>query len=281
MSEQRGDQNGGSPIQVLLKVARTQKFYWFLGHVSELAFFVLNALISLYSRSVKYYRLALLAVIFTYGIVVKEIHFRRQGLAAIRKRDVRVGLIRDENVQYLLIAVVFYVTSPITGGVSGGLYPFSIYSIFHVLTYFQSTLLPSSPVSPHVRQQLDASITNFTTSFSQRALYIAANAEFFWLSSFVLFIPFALFYLLRSPLYTITNAFVFVSVIAFLKVRYETNQYFKVIVSLWDMRINQFLLSGKLPPLLNELYNIRIKGLIHKITDPIQLPALTSSKKTT
>lgn len=83
----------------------------------------------------------------------------------------------------------------------------------------------------------------------------------------------------RIPLFVVVNTSVFAAVVVFLKLRYISNRYTQEIVSQWDMKINQVLLSGKLPSSLSEYYNIRLKGLIQKLTDPIQLPAVASVKK--
>lgn len=237
----------------------------------------------IFSRSAKYYNCALVAVLFTYGIVIKQIHFKNSGIFGIgkvaRDRELRARLVRDDNVQYFLLALVFLLSSGTIGGVAGGLYSFTIFSIFHVLTYFQTNLLGSMPLNKLQQQNWNAKINHFTSTYNQQALLMAANAEFLLLSGFLFTIPLMFVQIFRIPLFVVVNTSVFAAVVVFLKLRYISNRYTQEIVSQWDMKINQVLLSGKLPSSLSEYYNIRLKGLIQKLTDPIQLPVVASVKK--
>lgn len=283
MSEKQNKVQAKSFGQTIATLALSKQFYWFVGHVLEIIFFILNMISSFFSRSAKYYNCALVAVLFTYGIVIKQIHFKNSGIFGIgkvaRDRELRARLVRDDNVQYFLLALVFLLSSGTIGGVAGGLYSFTIFSIFHVLTYFQTNLLGSMPLNKLQQQNWNAKINHFTSTYNQQALLMAANAEFLLLSGFVFTIPLMFVQIFRIPLFVVVNTSVFAAVVVFLKLRYISNRYTQEIVSQWDMKINQVLLSGKLPSSLSEYYNIRLKGLIQKLTDPIQLPAVASSKK--
>lgn len=267
------------------RLVRTQQFYWFLGHVAGIVFFTLNALSAFYSRSVKYYKGCLLAELITYGIVIRQIHFKKSGVAGLanvaKDKQLRIKLVRDDNVQYFTLALIFYFSSGVIGGVSGGLYSFVIFSVFHTLTYFQTNLLGSMPMSISAQQELNTRINHFTSTYNQQALMIAANAEFLLLSGFVFTVPFMFVQVFRAPIFVLVNTFVFASVVAFLKLRYISNQYTQSIISLWDLKINQILLSGKLPQSFSQFYNVRFKLWLHTLTDPIQLPQLSSAKKST
>lgn len=283
MSEESNKVQVKSMGQTIATLALSQQFYWFVGHVLEIIFFIFNMIISFFSRSAKYYNCALVTVLFTYGIVIKQIHFKNSGIIGITKiasdKDLRARLVRDDNVQYFLLALVFLLSSGAIGGVAGGLYSFTIFSIFHVLTYFQANLLGSLPLNKLQQQKVNGRINHFTTTYNQQALLMAANAEFLLLSGFIFTIPLMFVQIFRIPVFVIVNTFVFVSIVVFLKLRYISNRYTQEIISLWDMKINQILLSGKLPPSLGELYNIKFKGLVQRLTDPIKLPAITSTKK--
>lgn len=284
MAEKNNKVQAKSLGQTVATLARSQQFYWFVGHLLGIFFFILNMISSLFSKSNTYYNCALIAEIFTYGIVIKQIHFKNSGITGITKiasdRELRARLVRDDNVQYILIALVFLFSSGTIGGVAGGLYSFTIFSVFHVLSYFQTNLLGSLPLNKLQQQNLNNRINHFTTTYNQQALLMAANAEFLLLSGFILSIPLAVVQLFRIPYFVIVNTSVFACIVVFLKLRYISNRYTQEIVSLWDMKINQFLLSGRLPPSFSELYNIKFKSLVLTLTDPIQLPAITSTKKT-
>ena len=47
-----------TPLQQLVTLAKTQQFYWFLGHVFAVLFFILSTLTGFWNRhsSLKYYR---------------------------------------------------------------------------------------------------------------------------------------------------------------------------------------------------------------------------------
>ncbi|CUM56419.1 uncharacterized protein AC631_04445 [Debaryomyces fabryi] len=280
MAEKQNKVQTKSFGQTIATLALSKQFYWFVGHALEIIFFILNMISSFFSRTAKFYNCALVAVLFTYGIVIKQIHFKKTGLGqVVRDRDLRARMIRDDNVQYFLLALVFLLSSGTIGGVAGGLYSFTIFSVFHVLTYFQTNLLGSMPFNKVQQENLNAKINHFTTTYNQQALLMAANAEFLLLSGFIFTIPLMFVQIFRIPLFVIVNTSVFAAIVVFLKLRYISNRYTQEIVSQWDMKINQVLLSGKLPASLNEYYNIRLKGLIQKLTDPIQLPAIASTKK--
>mmetsp|Transcript_1749 Transcript_1749/g.1744 ORF Transcript_1749/g.1744 Transcript_1749/m.1744 type:complete len:286 (+) Transcript_1749:953-1810(+) len=283
MTEKQNKLQAKSLGQTIATLALSKQFYWFVGHVLEITFFILNMISSFFSRSAKFYNCALVAVLFTYGIVIKQIHFKKTGILGlgqvVRDRDLRARMIRDDNVQYFLLALVFLLSSGTIGGVAGGLYSFTIFSVFHVLTYFQTNLLASMPFNKEQQQNLNARINHFTTTYNQQALLMAANAEFLLLSGFIFTVPLMFVQIFRMPLFVIVNTSVFAAIVVFLKLRYISNRYTQEIVSQWDMKINQVLLSGKLPASLNEYYNIRLKGLIQKFTDPIQLPTIASTKK--
>lgn len=283
MAEKQNKLQARSLGQTIATLALSKQFYWFVGHVLEITFFILNMISSFFSRSAKFYNCALIAVLFTYGIVIKQIHFKKTGILGlgqvVRDRDLRARMIRDDNVQYFLLALVFLLSSGAIGGVAGGLYSFTIFSVFHVLTYFQANLLASMPFNKEQQQKLNARINHFTTTYNQQALLMAANAEFLLLSGFIFTVPLMFVQIFRMPFFVIVNTSVFAAIVVFLKLRYISNKYTQEIVSQWDMKINQVLLSGKLPASLNEYYNIRLKGLIQKFTDPIQLPAIASTKK--
>jgi len=81
------------------------------------------------------YHTAFASALVTYGIVVyKGYRARvRQG-----KPTGPAALIQDENVQYLLMALVWIFSRQIPLA----LLPFVVYSVFHVATYFRSNILP-------------------------------------------------------------------------------------------------------------------------------------------
>ncbi len=261
--------------QTIAALLQTQQFYWFLGHVSVLVSFVLHSVTAFFSRSTFYYKFTLLSVLFTYTIVLRQLHFRT--LSALRSPNLRAGLLKDENFHYFMLALVFFVTHPVTGPLSGLIYSFTIFSLFHSLTYFQNSLLSSLPISLSAQQTLNTRINNFTTQYNEPALMIASNSELLLLTTFVFSLPFTPVYLFKAPLYAITNLFVFGVVIVFLKLRYDLNKYTQLVINSWDLRITQFLFSPQAAMIPNSVrngYQIQFKTLLHRYLGPISVPNL-------
>ncbi|PNS16984.1 hypothetical protein CAC42_4948 [Sphaceloma murrayae] len=146
---------GASTQERLMTLAYNLQFAWFAGHVTlllstlryVLSYITFNSL-SRWSRFS--YRTAFVAAITTYGIVVyKSTKARLRGGRGIGGP---LAIIGDENVQYLLMALVWLVSYQVPLAI----FPFAVYSVFHVATYTRSNLLPalypapanSTPASP-------------------------------------------------------------------------------------------------------------------------------------
>lgn len=71
--------------QQILRLAKTQQFYWFLGHVFAIIFFSFYQVLLIFSatKSLKYYKFTLLSILVTYVIVIKQIYLRKGSLANI------------------------------------------------------------------------------------------------------------------------------------------------------------------------------------------------------
>lgn len=259
--------------QQLTKLATSQQFYWYLGHVFALLFTVFSAITGLIYRkqsSLKYYRFALLSIITTYLIVLKQVYFKNTGL-----KNVTVArLLRDENVQYIILAAIFLVSSFISGDqVPAGLYSYSIFAVFHVLTYFQNQLLPVLVPSLTTQQKLSSRIGAIINKFNQPALYVAAAVE----SSLIvttglelILLPFAILLRWRSFGYAISKIIVFVSVVVFNKLRYDNSQFTKAIVNEMDKNQAGFVTRLNNPKVTLLYNNLRAKAIY--FLQLIQLP---------
>lgn len=257
------------PMQQLIILAKTQQFYWFLGHVFAILFFLLSTITGFWNprSSLTYYRFSLASIIVTYIIVIKQLHFRKSVVISTR-------LLRDENVQYLILAISFFIASFKLGIIGGSLYSFAIFALFHVLNYFQNHLLPI--VLPHslvAQQRVNSIINGFTQTYNQPALIAASNAEIMllFLSAFNL-IPTVLYTLLIK--WDIVSTFlrfaVFGIVLAFNKFRYDANQYTKAVIDQFDARAIE-LLSTRFPAYLPQYKQLK-QIVIGKYISRIQLP---------
>jgi hypothetical protein len=126
----------------LLALAQTLQFAWFSGHlVLILCIFRYSfsyITFNYYSGWARFtYRLSFLSAALTYGIVVYKTWRARQKVGA--KNPGALGLLADENVQYLVMALIWLLAPqyPLA------LLPYGIYSIFHVATYTRSNVIPT------------------------------------------------------------------------------------------------------------------------------------------
>ncbi|KAF2154246.1 hypothetical protein K461DRAFT_285675 [Myriangium duriaei CBS 260.36] len=138
---------GASLQQRLLQLAQTLQFAWFAGHVTlllcttryVLSYITFNAA----SKWARFsYRTAFVAAGVTYGIVVYK-SFRARARAG-KSQGSPLAIIADENVQYLAMALVWLFAHQVPLAV----FPFAVYSLFHVATYTRSNLLPAISPAP-------------------------------------------------------------------------------------------------------------------------------------
>ncbi|KAK6465480.1 hypothetical protein DFJ63DRAFT_316696 [Scheffersomyces coipomensis] len=269
-----------SPVVQLKKLAGTQQFYWFLGHVLGILFFVLNFITSFFSTrlALRYYRFTLLSIFVTYIIVIKQIFFRNNKLEikSVTK------FLNDDNVQYFGLAIILYLSSFKIGITSGALYSFVIFSVFHVLTYFQNNLLKVSVSNVRTQQYLNSIINQFTSDYNERALFLAASSEVVLsLMSLFQLIPTILINLLFKweIIFVFVKLITILAIVVFTKLRFDSNKYTKAVIQEYDQRANQYLIRI---PQLNQLYNGWLKGeFIPKYVQPIKVPVYKEvSKKT-
>lgn len=266
---------GKSLVPTLTTLAKTLQFYWFIGHLLSISFFIGNMFYSFFnkSKSLNQYRLSLFFVIITYSIVIKQIHFKTNRIQDINKKVLNIQFFKDENVQYLSLAIVLLLTSFKIGAISGGLYSFTIFSLFHVLSYFQNYILNSLPISISNQQLINSRINFFTSNYNKQALTFASNSEIFLPIGFLFRLPFLLFKIFRDPLYVIIDLFTFAFVIVFVKLRFNDNPYTQSIVNELDMKIKTIVNHPKLSGYpLSAIYEQNFKPTLTKYIGPIQIP---------
>ncbi|KAK7743260.1 Transmembrane nucleoporin [Cytospora paraplurivora] len=134
------------------------------------------------------YRLAFVAAALTYGIVVYKTLRARARAGLKLTPQVAVTLVGDENVQYLLLALVWLFSPqyPIA------LLPYFVYSVFHFATYTRSTVIPtfapatqtvppagaSSSATPHVTSHpLADTIGTFVKEYYDSSMSVVSGLE--------------------------------------------------------------------------------------------------------
>ncbi|EGV63608.1 hypothetical protein CANTEDRAFT_114576 [Yamadazyma tenuis ATCC 10573] len=222
----------------LTSLCRTQQFYWFLGHLLTVVLFISNLAESIFSSNLKYYRMCLFSVIVTYVIVIKQIHFKNR--TTIKNFTV-AKFLKDENAQYFILSVWFYLVSYKIGKVSGALYSFVIYSIFHILSYFQSNILAYLSIGIQQEQKINNLIKRFVSQFNQYALMMAANSEIFIVISLALYSPLLMLRIFSQLPYIVIHFATLAIMIGFLKLRYTNSTFTRQILTQYDMKIQQVL----------------------------------------
>ncbi|KAI0899936.1 hypothetical protein F4806DRAFT_271397 [Annulohypoxylon nitens] len=230
----------------LAALIQTLQFAWFSGHV------VLLLCIFRYSISViafSYntgsarftYRTAFVSAALTYGIVVYKTWRARQKVGA--KNLGLIGLLSDENVQYLCLALVWLLSPQY----SLAMLPFGIYSVFHVATYTRNNVIPTvqpnkapAGASPGTKSAnpIAEVIGNFVKQYYDASMSIVSSLEI--LIWFRLFLS-AIFFQRRSwiliAIYTI-----------FLRTRFAQSSHVQDSFRALELRLDSLVGAQSTPP---------------------------------
>lgn len=263
-----------SLIRSIPLLLSTLQFYWYIGHVLSLFNFVGYLFYSFLStgKSTSYYRYTLFFELISYGIVIMQVHSNSKSFNRSR-------FLRDENVQYFLLALTLWASSFKIGAISGALYSYAIYSFFHSMTYFQANILERIPISLQSQAAINARITYITSNFNQQALFIASTGEVMLFPYFLMAVPNLVFKLFRDPVYVAVQLFTFLALVVFVKLRYNEIQYTQAAVQQLDLRISAVFANPMIPPQISALYNVAFKQFILRYLGPIRISPATSVKK--
>lgn len=253
-----------TPIQIMALVvalARTQQFWWFILHVLSVLFYVVYQLLSIFglaALALAYYRYCLVMEITNYFIVLVQ-----QKL----KRGVK-QLIANTNFHYFTLAAVFYLESLIIGPVNDVLFPYMIFLVFHIISYFQRHLIDFIGTLPQ-QQQLSSRVGAWLEENQPRGQIMAATAEFYFVLTLlnpIVVKPIA-FANLMAGRWQVALAYLlfFAAVVVFLKLRWNVSPYMKQVVSKYDAEIG--LSVQRFPRLANLYYKVR--DTVVKVLAPI------------
>lgn len=280
------------PQQSLLahvrQLARTAQFYWFLSHVFAIVFMLLATTMSIFKGGlnpsvVRYYQLSITSIIVTYLIVIRQT-YKSRPITFIFSQLFK--LIGDDNVQYLILAVVLRVfSSRVYGPVNvTTLQPFTIFALFHSLTYFQTQLLPFFAfVAPVTKQRIASGIQTFVKKYNETFLFVASNMEFMTTVTYCIQVigmvisarVFRSSYFLQN----IKSIVLACSYVIFSKIRYDQTRYMRTLINSYDLKINQFVYNSRfVPPFIKNLV-AQIRALIIYSVHRIHLPVAQQEAK--
>lgn len=248
--------------QRLAQLAQTLQFAWFGGHVflllATLRYSLSYITFNTASRWAAFsYRVAFISATLTYGIVVyKAFRARaRQG-----KQGGVVALATDENVQYLIMALVWLFSRQIPLAVL----PFAVYSVFHVVTYIRSPLLavlqpPQQPTQPGAKPQasgLSDSIGQFVKQYYDASMTLVAILEIaLW------------FRILGSALLFQTGTWILLVVYTvFFRARYAQSSFVQGAITQLTARIDAQLANQSTPPAARQAWGT-FKNVIKQASD--------------
>ncbi|MCJ1313920.1 hypothetical protein MMC25_007600 [Agyrium rufum] len=258
--------------QRLMHLAQTLQFGWFMGHLTllfcTLRYGLSYITFNYYSRWARYsYRTAFIAAAATYGIVVYKAYMAR---ARTGQKQSPLALIGDENVQYMLMALVwlFFYQVPLA------LLPFAVYSVFHVATYTRANLIPTitppqpgasasatggKPVAPKASPLADT-IGRFVKKYYDTSMLLVASLEIgLW------------FRVLLSGLSFARGSWILlIAYSAFVRARYSQSSFVQGVVRKVGDSGDAVVANQSVPPVARQAW-FTVKGLTKQLGDVTDL----------
>ncbi|KAK0637146.1 hypothetical protein B0T17DRAFT_480408 [Bombardia bombarda] len=266
---------GDLPLaQRVQRLVQTLQFAWFVGHLSLIICITRYAFawirMNYYGGMAQFcYRVSFLSAAVTYGIVVYKT-FRARQKNGIKQPGGALAYLSDENIQYLLMAIVWLVMPqyPLA------MLPYGIYSIFHVATYTRANLVPtfippqkiaaSAGASPGAKPQytqhpLSDAIGSFVKKYYDASMSIVSGLE---ILLWIRLLLGAIFFQRRSwillAIYTV-----------FLRARFAQSPHVVNSFTQLEARIDDLLGAQGTPPVARQVWD-GVKGgarQFHSVTD--------------
>ncbi|KAL3953948.1 hypothetical protein ACCO45_011904 [Purpureocillium lilacinum] len=187
------------------------------------------------------YRTSFVAAAVTYGIVVYKTQ-RARAKSGSKMPGGIVGLLSDENVQYLLMALVWLFSPqyPIA------LLPYSVYSVFHVATYTRANLLPVlQPPPPAADGSSPRRIGNFVKEYYDASMSIVSALEILiWIRVLLSAVLFQRRSWILLALYT-----------AFLRARFAQSSHVQNSVTQLGARVDSLVGAQGTPPAARQVWD--------------------------
>ena len=236
------------PIQQrLLILAKQSQFIWFLGHVllllSSTRYLISVVTFSASQHSFSY-RLAFFGSLITYGIVLFKTYSDPRTRGAINLQ-LAAKIWADENMQYFTFAAYWcFVASPVLVA----LLPYTIFSVFHALTYINNNIMPSD-------SGFAKTTAKFTKDNHEQAMKLVSQIEVLGLGTRTLLGLISFGYLGTTSLSTA------LIVVSFLRYRYATSAITRQTCTNLGLQIDHALSDQRVPPAILSAWKT-IKGLM-------------------
>jgi len=254
-------QASSNSVQDQLKaLARTPQFYWWIGHLLTLLFTVLT-LVTFNSVQL-FYKLAFIGALMSYGIVIRSSHqeFNFSMECAAR-------VFSDENFSYTFLAIYWLINEPVLVA----MFPFALYSVFHFIGYFRSTILLT--LYPNVKQELESktqtpslptrlhfTLGKFAEKYSVKTIQLASFLE-------VSLVPIYLLLRVTTRFRSIFSLFFYGQ---FLRQRASQSAQTRASFNQLAAILDRYILQSAVPTQVQNIY-IRIKAFMSSLI--IQIPS--------
>ncbi|KAI0016398.1 hypothetical protein F4780DRAFT_759645 [Xylariomycetidae sp. FL0641] len=239
----------------VMALAKTLQFAWFTGHLVLLMctfrYLLSYITVNYYSRMARFsYRVAFISAAVTYGIVVYKTWRARQKVGAKYPGGV-VGMLSDENVQYLVMALIWLLAPqyPVA------MMPYAIYSVFHVATYTRNNVIPTiqpnkapAGTAPGAKPQggnpIADAIGAFVKKYYDHSMFAVSNLEIL-----------IFFRLLVSGFLFQKGAWVMLIIYtAFLRARYSQSSHVQNSFALFQARVDSLVGAQGTPPAARSIW---------------------------
>ncbi|ANZ77869.1 BA75_04780T0 [Komagataella pastoris] len=198
---------------------QTLHFAWFLGHVLTLLGGLGYLLTIRSSGAINsfFYNAVFVGAVESFGVLL----FQSYGNKSLSLKP--LDLLALENVQYFAIAALFLTILP---HIAIAVVPFTLFSVFHALSYTRSNILPLLNIP--ATATVSSKIADFVKTYNDKSLFLVSNFEFFTLT--IILIKALLFrkgYWIAAVIYTV-----------FFKLRFEKSIFLRSVVKSWEARID-------------------------------------------
>ncbi|TEB39317.1 hypothetical protein FA13DRAFT_1725304 [Coprinellus micaceus] len=225
-------------------MATTQHYVWAGGHFALLAaaFRIFLSWVTFGNPSVWWYKFAFTGALLSYAIVCNKSLGTPQPNAAYIKK-----CIADENVQYLLLALFWWTSKPVTIS----LLPYAIFSLFHALTFARTTLMPqflppgppAAAGGPPTPPPLAKKLQNWVKANYDRAMSVVAFTEILILIRVVL------------GALTFQNSLLSPVIFAhFLRQRYWQSAFTRHAIATVDVQVTTLARRPGVPPVVDQVW---------------------------
>ncbi|KAF8528056.1 hypothetical protein BU17DRAFT_81285 [Hysterangium stoloniferum] len=235
-------------------MATIQHYLWASGHILLLAFSLryfwayVTFKSGLYTTS---YKTAIFGALISYAIVC----YKGLGVPSTSSAFIQKAL-TDENAQYFLLAMFWWFSKPIPVA----LLPYTVFSLFHALTFVRTTVLPMvlppPPPAPGAnagappQSQIGKAIHNWVKTNYDGAMRLTALAEFVILLRVVI------------GALTFQNSFLIPIVYAhFLRQRYYHSAFTRDALKKVNGVLDRQAANPSFPPMVNQIW-LYVKKMI-------------------